>query len=153
MHAQDANIFAKFKKCRAYETALQFKEEGKIKHFGISFHDRAVVLDQILTEYPQIEVVQIQFNYADYEDPSVESRKVYEVCEKHGKPVIVMEPVKGGSLVTLPDAVQQVYDALGSGFSNASYAICFAAGFYKNAVFDTNRKSLLRHISAEKGLK
>jgi len=129
MHAQDANIFAKFKKCRAYETALQFKEEGKIKHFGISFHDRAAVLEQILTEYPQIEVVQIQFNYADYEDPSVESRKVYEVCEKHGKPVIVMEPVKGGSLVTLPEEAQKVLDALGSNMSNASYAIRFAAGF------------------------
>lgn len=129
MHAQDANIFAKFKKCRAYETALQFKEEGKIKHFGISFHDRAAVLEQILTEYPQIEVVQIQFNYADYEDPSVESRKVYEVCEKHGKPVIVMEPVKGGSLVTLPEEAQKVLDGLGSNMSNASYAIRFAAGF------------------------
>lgn len=129
MHAQDANIFAKFKKCRAYETALQLKEEGKIKHFGISFHDRAVVLEQILTEYPQIEVVQIQFNYADYEDPSVESRKVYEVCEKYGKPVIVMEPVKGGSLVNLPADAQKVLDDLHSGMSNASYAIRFAAGF------------------------
>jgi len=120
MHAQDAKIFAKFKKCRAYETALQFKAEGKIKHFGISFHDRAVVLEQILTEYPQIEVVQIQFNYADYEDPSVESRKVYEVCKRHGKPVIVMEPVKGGSLVNLPPAAQEVLDSLHSGMSNAS---------------------------------
>lgn len=129
MHAQDANIFAKFKRCRAYETALQFREEGKIKHFGISFHDRAAVLEQILTEYPQIEVVQIQFNYADYEDPSVESRKVYEVCEKHGKPVIVMEPVKGGSLVTLPEEAQAIFDGLGGGRSNASYAIRFAAGF------------------------
>lgn len=129
MHAQDANIFPKFKRCRAYETALQFREEGKIKHFGISFHDRAAVLEQILTEYPQIEVVQIQFNYADYEDPSVESRKVYEVCEKHGKPVIVMEPVKGGSLVTLPEEAQAIFDGLGGGRSNASYAIRFAAGF------------------------
>lgn len=129
MHAQDANIFAKFKKCQAYETALQFKAEGKIKHFGISFHDRAAVLEQILTEYPQIEVVQIQFNYADYEDPSVESRKVYEVCEKYGKPVIVMEPVKGGSLVNLPADAQKVLDDLHSGMSNASYAIRFAAGF------------------------
>lgn len=129
MHAQDANIFQKFKKCHAYETALQFKEEGKFKHFGISFHDRAAVLEQILTEYPQIEVVQIQFNYNDYEDPSVESRKVYEVCEKHGKPVLVMEPVKGGSLVNLPPEAQQVFDGLNSGMSNASYAIRFAAGF------------------------
>lgn len=129
MHAQDGAIFAKYKKCHAYEIALKLKEEGKIRHFGISFHDKAHVLDQILTEYPQIEVVQIQFNYVDYEDASVESRKVYEVCEKHGKPVIVMEPVKGGSLVNLPEAAQQALDAVGNGMSNASYAIRFAAGF------------------------
>lgn len=128
MHAQDANIYAKYKKLHAYETALEFKEEGKIKHFGISFHDKADVLDQILTEYPQIEVVQIQFNYVDYEDPSVESRKCYEVCEKHGKPVIVMEPVKGGSLVNLPDSADRILRSLEGG-SNASYAIRFAASF------------------------
>lgn len=129
MHAQDGASFEKFKRCRAYETALELKAEGKIRHFGISFHDKAAVLDTILTEYPQVEVVQIQFNYIDYEDASVESCKVYEVCEKHGKPVIVMEPVKGGSLVKLPEAAQKVFDELNTGLSNASYAIRFAAGF------------------------
>ena len=128
MHAQGSGNFPKFKSCRAYETAFALKEQGLIRHVGISFHDKAAVLEQILTEYPQIEVVQIQFNYADYEDLSVESRKVYEVCEKFGKPVIVMEPVKGGNLVNLPDAAQAVFDALHGG-SNASYAIRFAAGF------------------------
>ena len=128
MHAQGSGNFPKFKSCRAYETAFALKEQGLIRHVGISFHDKAAVLEQILTEYPQIEVVQIQFNYADYEDLSVESRKVYEVCEKLGKPVIVMEPVKGGNLVNLPDAAQAVFDALHGG-SNASYAIRFAAGF------------------------
>lgn len=128
MHAQGSGNFPKFKSCRAYETAFALKEQGLIRHVGISFHDKASVLEQILTEYPQIEVVQIQFNYADYEDLSVESRKVYEVCEKFGKPVIVMEPVKGGNLVNLPDAAQAVFDALHGG-SNASYAIRFAAGF------------------------
>ena len=128
MHAQDGAIFEKYKKCRAYETALELKAEGKIRHFGISFHDKADVLDRILTEYPQIEAVQMQFNYVDYEDPSVESRKVYETAVKHGKPVIVMEPVKGGSLVNLPEKAQQAFDALHGG-SNASYALRFAAGF------------------------
>ena len=75
MHAQNKNNFLKFKECRAYETALELKKEGKIKHLGISFHDTADVLDQILSEYPQIEVVQIQFNYVDYDDSSVQSRK------------------------------------------------------------------------------
>lgn len=132
MHAQSKEIFAKFKKCQAYETALLLKEEGKIRHFGISFHDRAEVLEEILKEYPQIEVVQIQFNYVDYEDPAVQSRKCYEVCRKYQKPVLVMEPVKGGNLVNLPGDAQAVYDELNAGkdkVSNASYAIRFAAGF------------------------
>ena len=128
MHAQDGAIFEKFKKCRAYETAFALKAEGKVRHVGISFHDKAEVLDRILTEYPQIEAVQIQFNYVDYEDPSVESRKVYETAVKHGKPVIVMEPVKGGSLVHLPEEAQKVFDRLHGG-SNASYALRFATGF------------------------
>lgn len=128
MHAQSAEIFEKFKKCRAYETALELMAEGKFRHFGISFHDRAEVLEQILIEYPQIEAVQIQFNYVDYEDPAVESRKCYEVCRKYQKPVIVMEPVKGGSLVNLPPEAQAIFDGLHGG-SNASYAIRFAAGF------------------------
>ena len=128
MHAQDGTIFEKYKKCRAYETAFQLKAEGKVRHVGISFHDKADVLDRILTEYPEIECVQMQFNYVDYEDPSVESRKVYECAAKHGKPVIVMEPIKGGSLVNLPPEAQQHFDALHGG-SNASYALRFAAGF------------------------
>lgn len=128
MHAQNAENFEFFKQCRAYETALELKEEGKFKHFGISFHDTAEVLEQILTEYPQIEVVQIQFNYIDYEDPAVQSRKCYEVCEKFGKPVIVMEPVKGGNLANLPDDAKAVLDELHGG-SPAGYALRFAAGF------------------------
>ena len=128
MHAQDRNNYQKYKRCKAYETALQLKAEGKIRHFGISFHDKAEVLDMILTEHPEIEIVQIQFNYVDYEDASVESRKVYEVCEKHGKPVIVMEPVKGGSLVNLPAEADKILRGLNGG-SNASYALRFAASF------------------------
>lgn len=126
MHAQDRRLFAKYKQCRAYETALELKDEGFFRHFGISFHDRAEVLEQILTEYPQIEVVQLQLNYVDFEDNAVESRKCLEVCQKYGKPAIVMEPVKGGSLVNLPREAQAVFDSLEGG-SNASYAIRFAA--------------------------
>lgn len=128
MHAQSAEIFKYFKERHAYETAFALEEEGKIKHVGISFHDRAEVLDAILTEYPQIEVVQIQFNYLDYEDPAVQSKKCYEVCRKHNKPVLVMEPVKGGSLVNLPEKAKKVLEDLHGG-SPASYAIRFAAGF------------------------
>ena len=114
MHSQTADNFSYFKKCKAYETALELKKEGKFRHFGISFHDRAEILEQILTEYPQIEVVQIQFNYLDYDDPAVESRKCYEVCQKFGKHVFVMEPIKGGSLVNLPEEAKRVLEQLGA---------------------------------------
>lgn len=133
MHAQDRNNYEKFKRCKAYETAYKLKEEGLIKHLGISFHDKAEVLDRILSEHPEVEVVQIQFNYVDYDDASVESKKVYEVCEKHNKPVLVMEPVKGGSLVNLPEKADQILRDLKGG-SNASYAIRFAASFKNMAV-------------------
>ena len=128
MHSQGSTNYQHFKDCRAYETAFELKAEGKVRHVGISFHDRAEVLDQILTEYPQVEVVQIQFNYLDYDDIAVQSRKCYEVCRKHDKPVLVMEPVKGGSLVNLPDDAKKILDDLHGG-SPASYAIRFAAGF------------------------
>lgn len=128
MHAQSRENFEKFRRCRAYETAFDLKKEGKIRHVGISFHDTAEMLERILTQYPQIEVVQIQFNYLDYEDPAVQSGKCYEVCRKHNKPVIVMEPVKGGNLVNLPEDAKAIYARLGTA-SPASYAIRFAAGF------------------------
>ena len=133
MHAQNAKNFEFFKQCRAYETAFDLKAEGKVRHVGLSFHDKAEVLDRILTEYPDVEVVQIQFNYLDYESVSVESRKVYEVCRKHDKPVLIMEPVRGGNLVNLPPDAQKAFDELrvetGSDCSNAGYALRFAAGF------------------------
>ena len=128
MHALSAARMPHYEGARAFEIAQELKQEGKIRHLGMSFHDSAEVLDQILTKHPEIEVVQIQFNYVDFEDDKVESRKCYEVCRKHDKPVIIMEPVKGGSLVNLPPAAQKVLDRLEGG-SNASYAIRFAAGF------------------------
>ncbi|MBQ6052529.1 MAG: aldo/keto reductase [Clostridia bacterium] len=155
MHAQDHGNYPKFKKCRAYETAYGFKNEGLIKHFGISFHDKADVLDMILCEHPEIEAVQIQLNYVDYEDPSVEARKVYEVCEKHGKPVIVMEPVKGGSLVNLPAQADEILRSLGGG-SNASYALRFAAGFPNIAMVLSgmgNMEQMTDNISAMRDFK
>lgn len=128
MHAQNKDNYQKYKQTHAYETAYALKAEGKIKHVGLSFHDQAEVLDRILTEQPQIEVVQIQLNYLDMEDPKIQSRLCYEVCRKHQKPIIVMEPVKGGSLVHIPLKAQDLFDQLGS-HSYASYAIRYAASF------------------------
>jgi len=127
MHAQSAENFGHYKSCRAYETAFALKAEGKIRHVGISFHDSADVLEQILTEYPQLEIVQLQLNYADFDSPTVESGKCLAVCRAHGKPVIVMEPCKGGSLANLPGEAKSVLDGLHGG-SPASYAIRYAAG-------------------------
>ena len=128
MHAQSAKLYEKYTREMAYETALELKAEGKFKHFGISFHDEASLLDRILSEHPEIEVVQIQLNYIDYDDAAVQGRLCLEICEKHGKPVIVMEPVKGGTLANPPDEAKKVFDSLRGG-SYASYAIRFAASF------------------------
>lgn len=125
MHALNADRHRFYQEQGAYDIVQKLKAEGKIRHMGISFHDSAVALDQILTDRPDIEVVQIQFNYADYDDARVQSRKCYEVCRKHNKPVLIMEPVKGGSLANLPaEAAALLPDG-----SPASYAVRFAAGF------------------------
>lgn len=126
MHSMNAKYYEKFTACNAFEILQQLKAEGKARHIGMSFHDTPEVLDRILTEHPEIEVVQIQFNYLDVENPNVQSQGVYEVCRKHGKPVLIMEPVKGGSLANLPQEAGAVLDKLGGG-SHASYAIRYAA--------------------------
>lgn len=128
LHALNAKYYQKFTKCNTFQFIQSLKAEGKVKHIGISFHDKAAVLEQILSEHPEIEVVQIQFNYADYLSPSIESKACYEVCRKHDKPIIVMEPVRGGALVNLPDDAKAIFDALRGG-SYASYAIRYAASF------------------------
>lgn len=131
MHAQDRDNYPHFQKCHAYEVAQELKREGKVKHVGLSFHDTADILDMILTDHPEIEIVQIQFNYLDFKDPSVQGEAVYNVCRKHNKPILIMEPVKGGRLVNIPDDAKKVFDGinLDKHLSYASYAIRFAASF------------------------
>lgn len=128
LHALNGAYYEKFTRCNAFEIVKQLKEQGRVKHIGISFHDKPALLERVLDEHPEIEVVQIQFNYADYENPSIESRAVYEVCRRHQKPVIVMEPVKGGGLIQLPEEAKAVLDGVGTG-SYASYAVRYAASF------------------------
>lgn len=127
MHALNKDSYKKYKKEKAFEEALELKKEGIIKHLGISFHDSAQVLEQILKENPEIEVVQIQFNYLDQFDESVQSKACYDICRKYDKPMIIMEPVKGGTLANLPAIAQKEFDRLGD-LSAASYAIRYAAG-------------------------
>lgn len=128
MHAMARESYEKFEKCHAFRVVSELKAEGKIKHMGISFHDKPAVLERILQKHPEIEVVQIQLNYLDYDDPSIESGAVYEVCRKYEKPIFVMEPVKGGGLADLPPDAAGVFRELGQG-SPASYALRYAAGF------------------------
>ena len=125
MHAQSRRNYDFFRSCRAYETAFELKAEGRVRHVGISFHDTADMLERILNDYPQLDVVQLQLNYLDWEDPAVQSRACYEVCVRHNKPVIVMEPIKGGHLVKLPQNAARLVDGLG--ISPANLALRFAA--------------------------
>ena len=128
MHSMSAEVYQKFLDCNAFDAVRKLKAQGKIRHMGISFHDRPEILEQILREQPDIEVVQIQFNYLDYDSPSIESKAVYDMCCKYQKPVFIMEPVKGGALSNLPEEAEALFRELEGG-SPASYAIRFAASF------------------------
>lgn len=142
MHALSAENYEKYKRCNVYSVLKQFRAEGKIRHLGFSFHDKPQMLEKILEDCPETEFVQLQFNYIDYDDPVVQSKACYDVCEKYGKPVVVMEPVKGGTLVDLPPAGKAAFEQLGMGKSTASYALRFAAGFDNIAVVLSGMSSI-----------
>lgn len=127
-HCLNHEGYAKHKKCNSFEIVKKLKEQGKVKHIGMSFHDSAEFLDTILTEQPFMEFVQLQLNYLDYDDPTPQSKACYDVAVKHGKKVIVMEPVKGGVLANLPEKAANELKVLGDG-SQASYAIRYAASY------------------------
>ncbi len=102
-------------------------KEGLVKKMGFSFHDNAELLDKILTEHPEVSFVQLQINYLDWENENIQSRKCYEVARKHGKEIIVMEPVKGGALAKVPSKAKKMFDEKDSSKSVASWALRFAA--------------------------
>lgn len=128
IHCINRDTYPKYKSCNAFEIIKKLKEQGKIKHIAMSFHDTADYLDMVLSEQKDIEAVQLQLNYLDYDDPGVQSKACYDVAVKHGKKVIVMEPVKGGALVNLPEKAEKEFDKLGGG-SYASYALRYAASY------------------------
>lgn len=103
------------------------KAAGLVKHVGFSFHSTPEELDEILTAHPEMEFVQLQINYADWDNPAVQSRQCYETARKHGKPVIIMEPVKGGMLASPPEPVADILKAAEPESSAASWAVRFAA--------------------------
>ena len=127
LHDVGVEHYEIYKKYDCFAWIAEKKRQGLIKHMGFSFHDTAEVLDKILTEHPEMEFVQLQINYLDWDSEGVQSRKCYEVATKHGKPVIVMEPVKGGTLAKLPAAAETLLRQADPGASIPSWAVRFAA--------------------------
>ena len=114
------------KNCHLFEHAQKWKKEGKIRHLGFSFHDSPEVLDQILTEHPEVEFVQIIVNYFDWESYFIASRRCYEVIRRHGKKVVIMEPVKGGVLAQIPKEAEKKLRSIKPEMSPAVWALRFA---------------------------
>ena len=127
LHAMSAERAQKADELRAWDFMKQVKAQGKAKHIGFSFHDSAEALEDILKNHPEMEFVQLQINYADWESDSVQSRKCYQVARKYNKPVIIMEPVKGGSLATMTPEVQKLFKDANPEASIPSWAIRYCA--------------------------
>ena len=127
LHGIEAAMLPKYEQFDCFNWLLDKKAQGLVKHAGFSFHDSAELLDEILTKHPEMEFVQLQINYLDWESQWVQSRACYEVCVKHGKSVVVMEPVKGGTLAKVPGDVEKLFQAADPEASVPSWAIRFTA--------------------------
>ena len=127
LHALQAGNYKTYDKYHIWDFVKEQKEKGLIKHWGFSFHATPDILDQLLTDHPDAEFVQLQLNYADWENPDVTARENYEVARKHGKSIVVMEPVKGGALANPPTKVQEIFRQADLKASFASWAIRYAA--------------------------
>ena len=128
LHCLTSGNYGKVQSSNAFAFIAQKKAEGKIRRIGFSFHDTPEHLEQILSDHPEVEFVQLQLNYLDWEDSGVRAKECYEIATAHGKPVIVMEPIKGGILAKLPEEALAVLQAQNPNQSAASWAIRFAAG-------------------------
>ncbi len=127
LHALQAGNYKTYDKYHIWDFVKEQKEKGLIKHWGFSFHATPDILDRLLTDHPDAEFVQLQLNYADWENPDVTARENYEVARKHGKSIVVMEPVKGGALANPPTKVQEIFRQADPKASFASWAIRYAA--------------------------
>jgi len=127
IHCLDKDNYAKAQKFDSFGFAMKMKAEGKIKKLGFSFHDTAEMLEKIITEHPETEFVQLQINYLDWEDGAVQSRACYEVARKYGKEIIVMEPIKGGTLANIPQKAKDILYAENAELTPAEWALNFAA--------------------------
>lgn len=127
LHALMDNNYEKYDRFHLWDFVKEQKEKGLIKHYGFSFHGGPKLLDKLLTEHPDVEFVQLQLNYADWEDKKITSRANYEVARKHGKSIVIMEPVKGGALAKPDEKIVKLFKDYAPEMSPASWAIRFAA--------------------------
>ncbi|MBR3359028.1 MAG: aldo/keto reductase [Solobacterium sp.] len=127
LHGIEEGSLPKYEKFDCFNWLLEKKAQGLVRHAGFSYHASPELLDDILTQHPEMEFVQLQINYLDWESEWIQSRKCYEVCVKHNKPVIVMEPVKGGTLAQLPAEAEKLFKEHDASYSVPSWAIRFAA--------------------------
>lgn len=127
LHALNKDVAKKMEEMGAWEFGVKMKEKGLIKHFGFSFHDTAQNLDWILSRHPEAEFVQLQINYIDWDSDEVQAGLCYEVAKKYNKPIVIMEPVKGGSLAALRPEIQKIFKQARPDLSVASWAVRYAA--------------------------
>ena len=127
LHNQGAVNYKVSQELDSFSFLQKLKKQGLAKHIGMSYHDNAELLDQILTDHPELDVVQLQINYLDWDNESIQSRKCYEVCRRHNKPVLVMEPIKGGTLAKVPAEAERLMGALHPDWTPAAWALRFAA--------------------------
>lgn len=146
LHDVSRQCIKKVEENKGFEFMMRLKEDGKAKRIGFSYHDNAQLLDEILTNHPEMEFVQLQINYADWEDEIIQSRKCYEVCRKHNKPVFVMEPVRGGALVDLPEEAVKLMKDYNPDASLASWAMRFAASL-ENVEIVLGGMSAIEHMT------
>ena len=145
LHGIDEGNNDKFNSYGIWDYMKQLKSEGVIRHYGFSFHSTPEHLEQLLTDHPDVEFVQLQINYADWEDTLICSRRCYEIATRHGKPVIVMEPVKGGKLANPPQAVKEILQSANPNASFASWAVRYAASL-PNVMMVLSGMSNMEHM-------
>ena len=127
LHSVEKSHYPTYEKYQCFDFIQEMKKKGKIKYMGFSFHDDADFLDKVLTEHPEIDFVQLQLNYLDWENGVIQSRRNYEVARKHHKPIVVMEPVKGGTLASFSDDIEKIYKDYAPKKSIASWALRYVA--------------------------